>query len=508
MSIIGNPILLSGGGTQSLLNVPITISTTEPTPERIGHLWVVSDNDEQIAKIEFNETINADAEDGTLQLIVPLTAQHLDLSQYMKIGTRKVIGTLESGNTISQWIIGDVEKNDEHYKLYVDAYPLVYFNIDGVRYIENAYVWSGTEWFMCCQKDHYLVAPYGTKAGLYNIINYTSTVESNIAAASNHLRPKIISPKGGYMFYGETKKFYKKNGDAYEEWINSPIQLVDYTNSSVYFSPDENLVIISKDVALGDLYRITENGLSLVCSDIGCFTDSGNYKGQIAFIDNNNYIVTKHYYWAGGTSTNTPAFNIYKYNYSTSTYELASYNEYDSYSFSASDILITSLGDRSFAIHFSPNNKILKVIFDDNGIVVSDSEIYSNKTSYGSRLTHNAMFADRTGKWLIFGSHSSNLTGSYEEELLRGRIIILNTETNTSQVKLMWDSTCYVVGIFDNGEDNIKVLTYSTDYGYQISTWKDTGEDSLEFVSLQRILGSDNLTGYWYYTTACPVLAQ
>lgn len=506
MAIVGNPILLSGGSSESLINLPITISLNEPIPERVGHLWVVSDKESSITKVEFNETLNSNATNGTLQLIVPLEVQHLDIAQYMKIGTRKVIGTLESGNAVSRWIIGDIEKNDEHCKLYLDSYPLVYTNISGVRYIENAFVWSGTEWFMCCQKDSYLYAPYGASAGLYNIIDYSSAVAKNTFSNTNSKTMSTISPRGKYIFDAINKKILKKDGDEYKNWVNSPIT---YASAYAIFSPDDSYVAISKSTTLVSLYKISSSGLTYI-QDVLC----GSYETipivhRVVFSQDNSIILTISKTVV--SSTDRPNINVYKLNNSTGLYENTSSYAITSEPYSVNDVEFAMLNNNTFFVNCMLSHTIYKFTIDNNGIINTNFSTLFKGTKLGSANMMNYLYTTRDGKWLFLGSYSTNLgmdlsVSGYTNYDKRGHMIVVNAQTGNNQTQGIYDNTLSVRGVFDTADGEIKVLCYINNYGYVVVTWKDTGANTLTYVGQQKILDYANVGSS--YSSACPIVAQ
>ena len=504
MAILGNMISVGGGGSSSsVINVPITISLSEPVPERVGHLWVVSDKEASITKIEFNEKINSSAANGTLQLIVPLTVQHLDISQYMKIGTRKIIGTLESGNTISKWIIGNAEKNDEYCKLYVDSYPLVYTNIGGVRYIENAYVWSGTEWFMCCQKDSYLYAPYGSSAGIYNIINYTSTVAKTIAANTNYKLMSTMSPKGNYIFDTVNKKILKKVGDEYQNWLSSP---VSYACAYATFSPNDNYVAITKSTTLAALYSISSSGLTYL-QDIRCDNaDSIPAIQRIAFSQDGSVILTLTKTTV--SSSDKTMVYAYKLNNTTGKYDNTStFTSSNGYSSNATSIL--SLTNNAFVIHFQSKHQVDKLTVDNSGIISSTAQTIFAGSASGSYNLSNYVHTTKDGKWVFLGSYSTNLSMDYTSYTAydrRGNMIVVNTQTSGKQAQAIYDGTMSVRGVFETTDGQIKVLCFIDGHGFFVVTWKDTGANTLTYVGQQKILDYANVSSS--YSSACPVVSQ
>lgn len=505
MAIIGNAILSggsAGGGVSSLsslINVPITISLNEPTPERVGHLWVVSENEPSITRVEFNDVINPDATDGTLQVVTPVTQHHLDLAQYMKVGTRKVIATLESGNTISHWVIGDAENGDEHCKLCVDTYPLVYSNIDGARYIENAYVWSGSEWFMCCQKDTYLFMTYGAKSGLYNIIDYSSTIPNNIIGNTLDRKYSAISPKGGYMFDSLNKKVLKKVGDVYQDWAD-----IDALNA--VFSPNEGYVFFAKTENLGSVYKILPEGLYHL-QDMACSSFYGLLQQRVAFSQDNSSLAVL--LSATVNSSTRPHIVIYKLNYTTGLYGQIDTYTFESGSFSSNAMGLLWLSNNKLLMNTMSQFTINYLTLDDNGLVVNAGVLF-NSTREGSYNLSNNVYCTSDGKWVFYGSYSTNLgmnlnTSTFNVYVRRGHMIVINTVDNFNKAYAIYDGTMSVRGVFEVDGD-IKVLCYIDGYGYVIVTYRDEGTDRLTYIGQQLILGYEGVATS--YSTACPVVSQ
>lgn len=219
MSIIGNPILLSGGSS-SLLNLPITVSQEEPTPERVGHLWVKLYDADNITKVEINHTVNPNAENGTLQLIPLNYDDKLNFAQYISVNGKKVLATMTTASDSDKWAITDESKGDTYCQFVLGGYPLVYSKINGILQNETAYVWTGEKWKLVSDNCSYWIG--STEASGLSVYHY---VDGEILSkefefgntADTYMQG--VATDATYTFfavYNGTLDIYKRTGSTFE----------------------------------------------------------------------------------------------------------------------------------------------------------------------------------------------------------------------------------------------------------------------------------------------------
>ena len=251
-----------------LINFPLSIQDAEPSPIRTGHIWVKSDTlESQITKVKILEALNVGETEGTLMLVVGDLALHsFSVANSIDItnGGTKQVSAADTISSTTDWDIlsktGDVTASFKINK------PLVYSKVNGLLYIEDAYVWNGTSWAVLSQKGRYLVYP--TTSGLLNSFN---RVEDNFVSNAIGLEGRVprFTANGQYMI--TTTKVYKLIGDVFTLYYTLPISLT-YSGS-----PSGNYGIMDWD--------ISTDGNTLYA--VGCQSISSTYN-YVFFVLTNN----------------------------------------------------------------------------------------------------------------------------------------------------------------------------------------------------------------------------
>lgn len=223
------PSLGGGGGSSSSLlldgiNFPLTISKTQPTAIRAGHIWVDSDKDSKITKVKILETLNTAEENGTLMLVVGDLSNHsLSFSNPLKTtnGSSKTVSVSNTTSTAATWSIMS-ETGDASSSLKVNN-PMVYSKVDNVFDIENAYMWNGSSWIQLSKTGSYLA--YIDSASTVKIQNYNSSTNeltNNTSFTISSYTLKNIKFTRNGMYFIIDDKVYKRSGDTFTLYYTVP----------------------------------------------------------------------------------------------------------------------------------------------------------------------------------------------------------------------------------------------------------------------------------------------
>lgn len=227
---MGNVIMkrvigVSSSGIAKPLDLPITISLTQPTPVRAGHLWIKADIASQINNITVDKALKAGVANGTIQLIVPLDPHKLNVSQNISITTSKEVPiVINTTYAASKWGLSNVSDSGNIIQLFLDSYPLVYSTLNGVLDVETAYVWDGTTWVACSQKGAYYT---NCRNGVYNFnTNYTVTLNKGDFVlppntnSTYYFKGLVMNSIGTVIFNTFNGDIYKRNGDIFTFYQN------------------------------------------------------------------------------------------------------------------------------------------------------------------------------------------------------------------------------------------------------------------------------------------------
>jgi hypothetical protein len=229
VSVIGNPILLSGGNKGGLFNFPISISSTEPTAEIEGHIWIDTTRGSNITSVHIVDKPTIDLPNNSLIFeVIDTRNTKISLIQDFKVGNSGVVQMLYETEGVGNhpWLVNSDGEN----KTYL-AYPRVFTKIDNVLYLETAYVWTGTYWMLLSQADTYLFSLYDDYSTtsyppsycpirVYNIADATYTLHDDIAPSitDRAVCVSVSDANGMYVAYqdeDETIYVYKRVGDTF-----------------------------------------------------------------------------------------------------------------------------------------------------------------------------------------------------------------------------------------------------------------------------------------------------
>jgi len=229
-----------GGGIKEIYDFPLTISNTQPTAVRNGHIWVKADIASQISTVKIVEAVNAGESNGTLMLVVgDLVYRNFNTSHSKTLtngGTKNF--SIADSNTTNDWLVqsisGDITSNT-----YLRR-PLVYSKIGGVLDMETAYMWNGSSWVLLSQKGSYIAytsqwagggssSYYDSNFDIYNFNTSNNELTLNArfplrATTSSgdmllYLNTKFTRD-GNYLLHGD--KIYKRQGDVFTLYFTAP----------------------------------------------------------------------------------------------------------------------------------------------------------------------------------------------------------------------------------------------------------------------------------------------
>lgn len=220
----------ANGGADVLMNLPITISTTQPTAKRSGHLWIKSNIGSKINKVVVCPAVLANATNGTLMIVANSALRKETLSQKINIegGASGILLTNEyiTMTTPNTWLLNTIKTSNSELVTYLSAYPLFYTLIDGVLDVQTAYVWDGSQWLQRSQQGYY--------------INYCGRIYNNMRNNEYVLNYNSVNIIGlsidGTWAYG-SNSLLKRTGDVYNQVISSHLNSYEDYYLNTYSNP-------------------------------------------------------------------------------------------------------------------------------------------------------------------------------------------------------------------------------------------------------------------------------
>lgn len=408
------PSLGGGGGSSSSLlldgiNFPLTISKTQPTAIRAGHIWVDSDKDSKITNVKILETLNTGEANGTLMFIVGDLANHsLSFSNILKTtnGSSKTVSISNTTSTVASWSIMS-ETGDASSSLKVNN-PIVYSKIDGLLEIETAYMWNGSSWISISQKGSYLAyvdSETTIKIQNYNASTNELTNNTSITIPGLGLQNVKFTRNGVYFIAGD--KVYKKSGDVFTLYYSIPT----YVNG--YYG------LVSKNSSL------SEDGLILIIPQ-----QNGATVGFVAMQNNGSTFVFKQYATIGSTATNTTAITVNACVSASGTSVLLSYpvsGSSGTYTGTAIDLFISTNGtfqssgtriDSFVGSSSSFQVKMTSCPFNDTLFAYQANDSYSSTSDSCCSLTVNLTSKTYTRTVLHSGTNYTYLTLGWIDNIL------------------------------------------------------------------------------------------
>lgn len=227
-----------------IINFPLTVSASQPSPIRSGHVWVnttrVTSNPS--GGVYVKDTITADLPNNSLIFIVDKMDKS-NLGTWGKVNsTNAFLGW--NNDAVTPWAAG---YNLGKYELYL-PYPLVYTKINGTIYIENAYVWDGSKWILVSNADKYFLGLDGGSGGSnYQRLIAANWIGDNLVykdtslGATSFGEPLSMSKNGKFMAKslsgGYILEIYSRTGDTFKLF-----QTIHKDSLATYFSGTAPLI--------------------------------------------------------------------------------------------------------------------------------------------------------------------------------------------------------------------------------------------------------------------------
>lgn len=410
----------SSGSFKELMNFPLSIQTTQPTPLATGHIWVESDKNSSITSVKILEAMNVGVENGTLMIVVGELTNNTFITTHKKILTNGGSKTVHIENSThgNDWLINNYTGDLTH-QFYINPPICIYSKIANVVDVETSYMWDGTTWKQISQKGNYLItSPNFRTMEIYNKVgdNYTLTNTMTFDKDVNVTLKASID--GAYLIrYGNNYSsnyahiVFKRTGDIFTNYYEVPYYFKD-PNSTYNTYYVENMRISS------DFSTI---------ATIGQYWNSGNdYRYAVLIYKNNgSTFEQKHFYYLG-SSDNTYDCAINMNN--DGSVIIASYVKYSSGTSTETHYLIES-GDTYLKGYLPlPNNKDTSTTYSlASSVVFVDNYMYLTTTvSSGSSSQMLIYEIDHlNAKFTYLNSRSSNSMPTISAKiLLNGHLAI------------------------------------------------------------------------------------
>ena len=250
-----------GGGsnsTLSFINFPITISSTQPTAIRSGHIWINSSIGTSITSVVIKDGYDASISNGTLLLVANGLLRNETITDKVAIqgGNSVSITNTMAATTSKTWLVTSNTSDTQSLITYFSSYPFVYSKIGNVIDVETAYVWNGSSWLGLTQKGAY--AFHGTSIKNINADNtYTNnlTLPSYEYVLSTSLDGTWVLTGSGTNAVSVSR--YKRSGNVFtkiDSWDNSN------THAFSSYTSNRQAVIIDNAGTIIGVYQGKEPG--------------------------------------------------------------------------------------------------------------------------------------------------------------------------------------------------------------------------------------------------------
>ena len=298
--------LPQGGGFSEVLNFPISIQTTQPSPKDIGHIWVKANISSSITKIKILEAVSATESDGTLMLVtslLPLGDYSVSHEKELVNGGNKIISMSSiSGNAEADWLVTNITDGASlTIKL---KRPIVYSKLGGILDVETSYMWNGSSWVLLCEKGSYIM--YSLRNGsnydtnIYNLINgYTPQFNAKLGTSTNVMTTfERLSQTGKYALANTT--IYKRVGDVWQSYTRLSTASHNAESSHRFAISDTGIcAFVNPNGNSCTLNIFKDNGVDkfdFLTSAI--FSSSSSYSPRLAMSPDASVIVVWHL-WGG-----------------------------------------------------------------------------------------------------------------------------------------------------------------------------------------------------------------
>ena len=229
------PVLIKGSGgmvSDGIINFPLSIQPTQPTPIRSGHIWINSSTlASKITYMSIQESLWGGTPNNSLQFVVGETSYNYFYTQELRTLTSggNSITTVNSQNNggTQEWLVGKSSEPIMEYKL---SRPMIYSKVDGILDIETSYLWNGSTWVLLCQKGNYLAMGEMTNSRFYNNNGNSLSFSSSISGYQNSYYGTF---NGDGTYYVTLGGVIKRTGDVFTKYFDIP-QTIIGTNSLRY----------------------------------------------------------------------------------------------------------------------------------------------------------------------------------------------------------------------------------------------------------------------------------
>ncbi|HAB59359.1 MAG TPA: hypothetical protein DCE48_01360 [Lachnospiraceae bacterium] len=353
----------SGGIT----NFPLTISTAQPSPIDIGHIWI---NTARVSNPNcyISPSILSGFPDNSVIFVVG------DMSTMYSWSANRANGYYTELNNINSdrgWRAGvKVGAYETWFKS-----PMVYTKVNGTIYIETAYMWDGTKWLNISTADKYVFSQLANSTyGVYNVIDH-----------------KLYKKEIGVTAYGGAN--VSKNGQFI---LTGSSNLMARGLNILKRTGDTFTVFQSISNAALNAYAMAVSGLTdtvmyfLNVKNASAFSQDGNYMILVAHDANN-------------TSTQNMYIFRFKLNSAGTAFDLIGTQR-------LTDAYPSSTGTTGYVLKVLSNSDLSRVLIQYSS--TSSSYLYVN-VFYGSvqngytRMASNNTNTSMSGLWAK-GSMSPN----------------------------------------------------------------------------------------------------
>lgn len=412
---MGDALITRRGGsddfsTSKTINLPITISTTQPTAIRSGHLWINSSLGSSITSVVIQDNYDSNIPDGTLLLVSNSLLRHETITDTVEIQGGNV-ATLNHSAALTNtktWLITSLTTDVHSLVVYLANYPLVYSKINGVLDVETAYVWNGSTWLGLSQKGEYLfLANYIRNINADNTYTINSTLTSEYVVATSLDGTWILTASSSNT---STLNRYKRTGNVFEK--------VDAWNNCYTYNLSGT------------------NGVTIVMRRIAATIDNlgvmiALYMGTESIFNTNYYQIQVQSYNLDGTVAISPLSNLWSCAYS------------ENYSFSTPILKVNEDGSRiAFSLYAQdtyydrPMNQDMISYLKTNGTFILNQE-YKISSGYSGASRNNCFITGNT----VYYVYEFQPDESYTSKYIRIQKVVCGTTLNSRTVNTLYSET-------------------------------------------------------------------
>lgn len=449
-----NGVKITGtyNGVEAIFNFPITFSTTQPSPQKNGHIWIARDIGGSITNIQILEALNAGAANGTLMFVIGDFVYHnYSMSHTLTTSAGNKNFSITDNKGVTEWLVSLLSGAITHSLYY--RKPLVYSKINNVLEIETAYMWNGSSWVMLCQRGSYLAVTTGSSsapsyATVYNRTGYSSILPNLADITAENINRIQASADGTYIAAGN--KLYKRTGDVFTEYYSIPTSNGVFSRQNYYLAPNGNLLISFYSSPSGYVWVMKDNGTTFTQIFTTGVISMENAPFARMSRDGNIFCMC----WSDSSASTNERSRISFYFKDGDTYVQSSYM------YKASEINIP---------HFSYDGKYLCVAarpyYNSSGTnyyyIVKFALDYNNKTA-----TNSYLGTSHTSAMSIYTVHPSGyLLANYKGEIKFLRISD-NAIININSIPDNFSSGAYHYSIDINGYIAVTVSSGTTSRVY------------------------------------------